>query len=769
MKTGELKSIIISICLSFTASVCGDAKKADSSDVYELGKMVVTATKSEKAVGDVPASVSVISENDINQKNGYLADQIMSDIPGVYMQKGNIADIAAGSDMSMRGVPGGKNILIMYNGVPLNEPFWGSGHIELAAVSLGNIERIEVVKGPFSSLHGGNAMAGVINLVTRDPFEDKVVLASSYGTNNTITNRLNISKKIGPNLGLSLNYDKIFSEGIESAYFSASGVTEVEGTDDLTEMTEVTGVRAVEDISGEGYNYLIGTPGKSGWDQDKIGASLSYRLNNEHSLMFNNIFSDRTVDHDGPKSFLRNDDGSIFTDGDYYFEHNGDTLKSSASTVDFLQRMRVTPRNEKNLLSSLSYEGLIGANELNITVGRVTHQLKRVKKRYSGATVFGGPAQFNQINNLSYSFDAYALRPVKDHSITLGVAVKNNRGKEDLISVSDWRNPEDSKETVTSEVVGRNMLYSGYLQGVLAVIENLDLYIGGRYDYWDNYFGESIQRSSDGEQSEKISYEPAGNSNFSPKAALRYKLSNKLSLRTSVGQAFNAPCIADLYRTTMSWGRRISYSNPELDPEIITSGDFGADVKLFGAKTLLKADFFYNRLSNMITSKKMDYQENGFDVYKNVNIGLSHSMGTELEVNHKITDWLDFYGNYTFTFSEFLENDLDTTIIGKQFPEMPENMYNLALRVKSGDFGGNIAWNYADKVYMDAANEQKVWDVYGSRDAVMLLNSKVSYKLTDNFKVAYGVTNILDREYFKGKWTGKADGRRHVFETQAEF
>ena len=98
-------------------------------------------------------------------------------------------------------------------------------------------------------------------------------------------------------------------------------------------------------------------------------------------------------------------------------------------------------------------------------------------------------------------------------------------------------------------------------------------------------------------------------------------------------------------------------------------------------------------------------------------------------------------------------------------------MYNLALNAKRGILSGSLIWEHADKVYTsgDIANEQKLWGVYGSYDEVNLLNMKLACKLNGNASISYGCTNMLDKEYYKGEWTGKADGRRHIVEVTTKF
>ncbi len=152
-----------------------------------IPETIVTATRIPTPQDRVPASVTVITREDIEER-GYrtLADALVS-VPGVRLvQTGGIGQQASAF---VRGAAS-RQVLVLLDGVPLNDPSEPNGAFNFGNELLGDIERIEVVRGPASSLYGSGAVGGVINMITRrapanTPFQG--FGQGALGTNRTAT------------------------------------------------------------------------------------------------------------------------------------------------------------------------------------------------------------------------------------------------------------------------------------------------------------------------------------------------------------------------------------------------------------------------------------------------------------------------------------------------------------------------------------------------------------------------------------------------------
>lgn len=130
--------------------------------VIETSPVVVTATKTERSLRDVPTSVSVMQSREIERRNVFSIDEVLRNIPGVHFNL---------SQINIRGSSGyshgaGSRVMLLVDGVPLLSG--DSGEITWELIPVDQIERVEVVKGAGSTLYGSSALGGVVNIITRD-------------------------------------------------------------------------------------------------------------------------------------------------------------------------------------------------------------------------------------------------------------------------------------------------------------------------------------------------------------------------------------------------------------------------------------------------------------------------------------------------------------------------------------------------------------------------------------------------------------------------
>ena len=141
---------------------------AESGDGHELGQVTVTASGHAQQLEDAPASISVITREQIEQRYYQDATDALRDIPGVIITGGGSGD--RGNDIVIRGMPS-QYTLILVDGKPVStretRPNGSAGFEQDWLPPLQSIERIEVVRGPMSTLYGSDAIGGVINVITR--------------------------------------------------------------------------------------------------------------------------------------------------------------------------------------------------------------------------------------------------------------------------------------------------------------------------------------------------------------------------------------------------------------------------------------------------------------------------------------------------------------------------------------------------------------------------------------------------------------------------
>lgn len=146
-------------------------------------EVVVTAASRPQTARLAAASVSVVDRFQLDQRNAVTFDQAFDGVPGVMVTRSSGANVQALSIRGASEVAGGgvgNRVLLLIDGRPAISPESGGALWNLAP--LGSVERIEVVKGAYSSLYGSSAMGGVVNIITRQPGEKaENQLRTQYG------------------------------------------------------------------------------------------------------------------------------------------------------------------------------------------------------------------------------------------------------------------------------------------------------------------------------------------------------------------------------------------------------------------------------------------------------------------------------------------------------------------------------------------------------------------------------------------------------------
>ncbi len=161
-------------------------------DTIQLDEVVITATKTLRKLKEVPSRISLINSRIIEVTPAQQLDDILRFTPGINVNRSS-GIYSQRPMVTLRGLSGDEQsrTLVLMNGVPINTS--DEGGVNWNRMNQYDIERIEVFKGPGSSLYGNNAMGGVINLITKKPGKPHEIFGSvSYGTFNTLRQDLNV-------------------------------------------------------------------------------------------------------------------------------------------------------------------------------------------------------------------------------------------------------------------------------------------------------------------------------------------------------------------------------------------------------------------------------------------------------------------------------------------------------------------------------------------------------------------------------------------------
>jgi iron complex outermembrane receptor protein len=715
------KVMIVAISTAAGYSVSSSAEEQES----VLSNMVVTATKTAKIASEAPATVTVVTAKEIENKNAHRIEEALAGAPGVFIRDlGSEQPSNYMNQITLRGIPGYYRTGILVDGVSINNAF--SGGVNMSVVPVDDIDQIEVVPGPFSSLYGGAGMSGVVNIITKSPSKREISVKGDIGSHDFKSLTLGYRDKISDSLGISLSYGHKESDGYTNEYVSKTPSGAPAGT-------VVTGWQKTQTKTGS-TTYIIGDKGKEAWEQDNYGAKLFLKLSPVSKLTLDaSYLTHWTIDGQG---------NTYLTAAGVPFSNGTATIDGKKTTVKATDFLNTT--NGENLTRyAASYETLL-ANDYKLKVN-LSHQ----KNEYwytsidSHATNINGTGKFSDIPANKIDGDVQISFPVGGYQyLVVGTSFNKSDLHKKVYSLANWREENDTG-ALGDWANGNSQSMAAYIQDEIAVTDQLTLFGGVRYDNWstDGVYNISGTTSV---------FDKRSSSAVSPKIAAVYKFDQGTIVKGAVGKAFRAPNLSDMYSGYKASSGTVIRPNPSLKPELVTTSEIGAE-HAFKTGTLLRATYYQSKLTDLIYSSTAG----GFtDKY---NAGTAETEGIDLEARQKLSSDLTAFINATLVSTTITENSAKPTSVGKQIPLQAEKMANIGIEGRHGPWSGSIIGSYVGKMYSTDDNSDTVDNVPGSYDPYFVVNAKLAYKIDKTLTASLSIKNLFDREYFQG--SSKADER----------
>ena len=226
-----------------------------------IPETIVTATRVPTPLDRVPASITVIDRRTIEERGYATVAEALASVPGV-----RIAQSGATGQQATAFLRGnsGRSTLVLLDGVPINDPSEPNGAFNFGNETLFDIERIEVLRGPASSLYGSAAVGGVINLVTRRAPADRTFMPYGEvagGTQRTLRTGGGVTGTVGAfDYLASLNNVSTQGFNATASRFQRS-------------LGEADGFRGTAATARLGYTPVEGTrlEGTVRWRENRIG------------------------------------------------------------------------------------------------------------------------------------------------------------------------------------------------------------------------------------------------------------------------------------------------------------------------------------------------------------------------------------------------------------------------------------------------------------------------------------------------------------------
>lgn len=727
------------IDLTANSSGLSIASAGDASDLSHA-PIIVIATRVPTALIGMPASVSVIDRQQLEERHVVRLGDALADVPGLYIRGAAMgANFPATGQavISLRGIPRTPRTLVMLDGQPLNNAL--SGGVNVAGIPFESVQRIEIVRGPYSALYGGNAMGGAVNFITAGPDDPVAEVRAGVGNLWQRGASLAYRDRFANGLGVTLSLGWRASDG----YGDSDHV--LKRTAAGTAGTPVTGAIATTTPDGQ-PRYWVGTMGARPWWQLAGQLALHYAPDDATKLTAGFGFAQYSVGYSKPTSFLRDAAGNQIYAGSVVF-NDGASRRLVMAESDFLT---LTPSGERDLRPFLRAERhLNDSSVVRLNIGGLWHRFRYTQPKAGVATYDAGPGELTDQPNARIDADLSINSTMSDGwTLTGGLAFNRSTMDRKTRLLSAWRDWGTAGAT-TTEGIGRATNIALFVQSEHELAKGLNSYVGARFDH----FSTSGRVIDNGTPSFDETYGRRSFRQLSPKVALVWEVQPWLSLRTSYGQGFRPPALLDMYSLTIpptvtAGVQSVILPAPNLLPERVRSLEAGADVLVAGGGHA-SVTVYRQRLSDLIYRQSLTPDGTRS---RNANAGAASIDGVEASLRWALpVKGLKLFGSLTHHFRyEITRNDASPATVGKVLTDVPQTGWSAGLEYERGPWSAFAVARHTSHVFGSGndMNTNIVEGVYGSYDAHSVVSAKVSRRIGEHLTLSISGDNLLNRQYF---------------------
>ena len=704
-----MKNKKILLSTSVALMIASSAYGAESMKTVEV---VNIATKTAKSIDGVAATVEVVTQEQIEKMGAESLKDILERTPGITVQYGTFpsASSKSKSSLSIRGMSANGTLFLLDGRRLAGEV---ANPYDLDRIPASIIQRVEIVKGPMSSLYGADAVGGVINIITKRPTDEmKIDAGARYGANEE-GDAQNI------NLNLSLQ-----GKNGGFAYSAYAGMT----TTQPYTQNETADVWA-KNPAGAGKIKPSTHPATSSI-KDSYPTDVTYREESKVYTLGTRLSYDFTSDLvlGLDVNYFNEDRDGVYI-GYYHPANIGAGLpiynipvnsNDENSRLDLSVDLAYAPSDDLSLkarIYSSSYE------KRNTTTAKEWADMKYSSEDASAINGMSADVDLT-VAELSATYLAG-----ESHLVTAGAEYRD-----------EVRNA--TVFTQSSEMTEKKVDYqSVYLQDEWEVTDSFNAILGGRYDVISN-------------AEDKATFRLGG----------IYEFVKLAKLRANFAQGYRTPDIREMYimkQTPNGLQIGADVMGYDLKPESTNSFELG----LGGRSSKVRYDLvlFYNKVNDMISQVMGTY--NGNAAYTFENIANANTKGLELSAGYLLTASLEanFFWTELKTENEETKKDLEfqperTLMVGLDY-EATQDL----------DFG-IIAKYIGEQHYTDVTNRGAPTETKNPNaltSAYTIVDVNINYDINKMFTIYGGVNNISDEKV--DDVLGSSVGRYYFAGARAHF
>lgn len=723
-----------------------------------IGTVVVNGLAPSSLPSQIPTTMEGISGKQIETThNASDSEDALKYFPSLVVRKRYIGDYnhavlssrASGTGNSARSAVYADGILLsnyLGNGATY-APRWGM-------VTPEEIERVDVMYGPFSAAYRGNSVGAVINYVTRMP--KKFEAHAKFGLQQQPFQLYNSKQTYqGNQASFSLgnkqgdwswwaNVNRLDSHGQPMVFANRSPVQSAAAAD----ATIVTG--AVETLDKNNAPWLI------------IGTSTSYQTLQEHGkikLAYDISPSLRLAYTLGvwrnnsqgrPESYLKNVSsgqtvysGPVSINGHAYSLTPGDFSASNEELQHTMHGLSLKSHSKG------VFDWEIAASQYHYDQDQLRSSGTPLPAAITPATAGSGSLQ----DQGGTGWRALAIKGIWRPSGMQGAHIVDFGWQSESyqlhISKTTLANNWISETTgkLANEVGGKNINQALYLQDRWAIAPDWLMVAGVRLEHWQAQDGYTNFSAS-----KQINYAKRDESFTSPKLAISYQLNRDTIIKASSARAIRFPTVAELYGATSSVNSQY-INDPNLRPEKSWTSELSIEKDT--GDMLLRATLFSEDVRDSLYSQTTYDSRINANISRVQNIARIKTHGLELAVNaqHFLHKDLDIQASLTYTDSRIKENagfvQVPGDTIGKYQPRVPVwRASTLASYRITPKLLASLGLRYSGRQYGSLNNADSNGFTYQGVSKYITADLRLHYQINKQWSAAFGVDNLNNYQYW---------------------
>ncbi|OXE36656.1 MAG: TonB-dependent receptor [Phenylobacterium zucineum] len=744
------QTYLLALTLGLALSTPASAAEADAT----VSQVIVTGRRVQDPIETSPSTgATVTAETIATTVNAVSVEDTLKYLPSLLVRKRHIGDNFAPIATRTSGLGASARSLIYADGALLSALIGnnnGNGSPRWTLVTPEEIERIDVLYGPFSAAYSGNSIGTTVNIKTRMPTKlDARISAlttyedfSIYGTSQSLKTG-QFSASVGDRFG---DFAVLGSFTRTDAHSQPVSFTTLTGTINPTGATGGYAdlnklAQAIRVLGAGGIEHHVQDTAKL-----KFGLDLTPNIHAGYILA---VWTDDT--QGGVQSYLTDASGATT----YRTANSGVTtgFNSGVYTRDarhFSQVLNVQGEDGRldwqiiGTLYRYEHDGQNNPSPDAVTGITATTGFVGTRNDLPGAFA-GGVGTIQKQDGTGWrTLDAKAalrLGPDDQHTLSGGLHIDEETLNARTFTIANWRDSHSALGQLRSASHGLTQTKAIWAQDQVKLSPSLNLTFGARYEWWEASKGFNTTLST---AVNATLAQPGRKDEFlSPKASLEWQVQDGLSIRLSAGRAYRTPTVGELYQTT-SVGTLLANPNPGLLPEQATSYELALEKQSDASS--LRLSVFSEVVRDALISQLNPAKSATFIQ----NVDRTRAEGVEFAgARRGLLPNIDVSGSLTYVNAVTAKDTAFPAAVGKLLPSVPHWKGSAVVTWRATDaLTISTAARFASRNYANLANDDMVGNTYQGFYRYVVVDARAVYRLSDHTEVSVGVDNLNNDKYF---------------------